>query len=337
MAHIRYYVFSRRKLYILLLFALLGAMVLTILLYYPFSVHTTTLVMGAKLYTQPHEGHGALPEPDQPDFESYVRPSKLPVLNTRIYNIDFNFQGDGDKPAKPSQVKIPVEYFKSPEESLINYFSILREAENLTPNKSGGCGTVGNSKYPFPLAYNFLAPEYQKKISFDQYLKSFEGIGHTNLIKLKDLPPDQLHPDDIRYFAEIETIEGSDKDVTYFAYYYGMIYMKKIGVKYLISDMQLSGEDFLCAPMHGWAYNAEASVIVRYGGWCKMIAEQYPTKQEGYVKKIGFKSPDGSEYLIVFMHLTNDTDLEVAQYKKAADGTWKHVYLDPKKCLENKP
>lgn len=333
----RFYLIYRRILYYILVIAVLASILILAYIYFNRqSIHTTKLVMGAQLLSTGIEADPNEKPLSKPDLESYVRPSKLPMLNTRIYSTEFNYQGNGDTPNLPSEVNIPFEYFKSPEETIINYYSILRDAENLTKDKMGGCGTVGASKYPFPLAYNFLSPEYQQKVDYKEYLKSFEGIAHTTLLTMQPLPPDQIHPKASRYFVEIETIEGSDKGVTYFAYYYGFLYLQKYGDKYLITDMQLYGEDFLCAPFHGWAYNAEANVSTRYGYWCNMIEKQYPTKQEGSVKKIYFKGTDGADYLIEFMHLTNDTDVEVAQYKKSADGQWNVVYLNPEKCVEDK-
>lgn len=334
---IRYYLYNRTKLLLsaIVLFITLAA-ILT-LLYFNFqSIHTSKMVMGATLISQSCEDEPPTKAPAKPDFETYFRPSKLPVLNNRLIGDKLFAPFTPSEPADKSNTKIPEKYLKSPEETIIYYYSILRDAANLTSQKSGGCGSVGSAMNPFPIAYNFLTPQYQKKVGFNQYLKSFEGIGHTNLIKLRKLPPDQLHPKDLRYFVEIETIEGSDKGLTYFAYYYGFIYMQKYGEKYLISDMTLSGEDFLCAAYHGWSHDAEANVAVRYGGWCKMIKEKYPTKQEGYTKLISFKGTDGSDYMIEFLHLTNDTDVEVAQYKKGTDGLWKVVYLKPEKCVENR-
>lgn len=333
---IRYYTISRKMLYFILTVGLLLMTILALIYFDKLSSHTSKLVMGSALHRQELMVDPRISIPTNSDLEAYTRPSKLPILNTRTYSFEFNYQGDGDHPVIPENAQIPVEYFKSPDETIINYFSILRDAENLTKEKMGGCGTVGASKYPFPIAYNFFTPEYQKQVNYQQYLKSYEGIAHTSLIKLRLLPPDLIHPKDIRYFVELETIEGSDKGVTYFAYYYGYIYIQKQEEKFLISDLQLYGEDFLCAPLHGWYHNAEANVSIRYGNWCKMIDQQYPTKQEGYVKRIYFKGTDGSDYMIEFMHLTNDTDVEAAQYKKADDGAWYTIYLKPEECLEKK-
>ena len=54
------------------------------------------------------------------------------------------------------------------------------------------------------------------------------------------------------------------------------------------------------------------------------------------IKRIYFKGTDGSDCLIEFFQLTNDTDIEIAQYKKSANGKWELIKLDPSKCLEKK-
>ena len=75
---------------------------------------------------------------------------------------------------------------------------------------------------------------------------------------------------------------------------------------------------------------------IRYGEWCKLIKERYPTKQDGYVKKIRFMGTDEKEYLILFFQLTNDMDIEIAQYRKSQGDQWELIKLDAEKCLENK-
>lgn len=327
----KYYIVTKRKLY---LFILLFIAVLIAVLYstYAQSLQTTNLVMGARLYSVNHQWP-ANQIKQVNNAEKYFRPSKLPVLNNRSLenNIIFQYQG-----IAPADIKISEKFTNHPEDTILNYFSIIREGENLTKEKSAGCGTVGNAKVPFPIAYQFFTKEYQEKVDYKQYLKSFEGIGHTSLIKLKKLPPDQIHPEDERYFVELESIEGSDKGLTYFAYYFGYVYIQKQANAFLISDMQYFGEDFLCAPYHGWYHDAESNVSIRYGNWCNMIEKQYPIKQSGFTKKIHFEGKDGGNYIIEFMNLTNGTDVEVAQYKQSIEGPWQVIYLNPEACVEDK-
>lgn len=85
--------------------------------------------------------------------QKYFRPSRLPALNMRFTTWEF-LQPYYEK--THDQIQLPAELTKTPEDTLLNYFSILRKAENM-----GGrsCGTVGNARIPFPLAYNFLSEE----------------------------------------------------------------------------------------------------------------------------------------------------------------------------------
>lgn len=295
------------------------------------NLFSAKMVMGGKLYIQDFANGEYKINNEKIDIEKYFRPSKQPVINDKNLNtVISNYYGK-----EPSEINLPDILFKKPEYSIINYFSILREAANPQKGKYAGCGTLGQAKLPYPVAYNFLASDYQEKLSYDQYLKTFENILHINLIKLKELPVYNENTNILRYFVEIETIEGSDKDVAYFAYYYGFIDLVKEENKYLISNLEFYGENYLCAPYHGWSYDAEASVKVRYGGWCSLIKEMYPTEQDGFVKKVYFKGTDGNDYLIVFFQLTNDTDIEIAQYVKSEGQDWKLTTLNPEKCLEN--
>lgn len=72
-----------------------------------------------------------------------------------------------------------------------------------------------------------------------------------------------------------------------------------------------------------------------YSQWCKLIKQQMPTKQDGYVKTIDYIGTDGADYRFIFYQLTNDTDVLISQYKKTIDGTSQSIKIDPYKCLKN--
>lgn len=266
------------------------------------------------------------------DVETYFRPSNLPVLNTRD-NVQFF---DSYQDEKTKKVKLPENLLDTPENTLLNYFSILREAANPVKGKSAGCGTLGDAQTPYPIAYQFLTTEYQKELSFKAYQKTFQNILHTNLIKMHEVPVYANKDKILRYFVELETIEGTERNTGVFAYYYGYVDLKKEDKEYKISNLEFTAENYLCAPYHGWAYDAEASVQIRYGGWCNLIQSMNPIVQKGYVKNVSFVGTDGYEYRIVFYQLTNGTDVEIAQYRKKENRNWEQINLDPRKCLEEK-
>ncbi|WP_445491250.1 hypothetical protein [Niallia sp. 03133] len=85
------------------------------------------------------------------------------------------------------QILLPAEWTATPEDTLLNYFSLLREAYYM---EGRSCGSIGQGQYPFPLAYNFLSQEYQNRVHED-YIRSFAGIGHTSLIKLCRVPDEK--------------------------------------------------------------------------------------------------------------------------------------------------
>jgi hypothetical protein len=259
--------------------------------------------------------------------EKYFRPSRLPIKNSLFNNFKFL---DPYYEKNYKEIKLPATLTRTPDETILNYFSILREAENLTQHQQGGCGTVGMAKLPYPIAYHFFTKDYQKRVSYHDYLQSFTGIGHINLIKLNRLPDEK---DIVPYFIELETIEGSSKGITYFAYYYGFVQLKKVQGQYKIDQLKLYGEDFLCAPYHLWQHDAESVVAIMYGNWCKLIKKQLPTKKVGYVKTIDFIGTDGADYRFIFYQLTNDTHVLISQYIKDSDGNWKSIRIDPMNCL----
>ncbi|MHC0039127.1 hypothetical protein [Pseudoneobacillus sp. C159] len=290
-----------------------------------------TLLMGAKYqpqqFGQPVERNSTSTNRAR-NLEKYFRPSCLPIKNTLIASYQF-FDPFYDK--NYDEIKLPASIIRTPDETVLNYFSVLREASNLAMQQTGGCGTVGYANQPYPIAYNFFTTHYKNRTSYDDYLKSFEGIAHINLIKINMLPRETGGVD---YFVELETIEGSSKGITYFAYYYGYVNLVKDQGLYRINDMKLYGEDFLCAAYHLWQHDAEAVVDIMYGGWCKLVKKRRPTNQEGYVKTIEFLGTEGAEYRFVFFQLTNDTDVLISQFKRAAKGEWEIVKIDPEKCLK---
>jgi hypothetical protein len=299
---------------------------------YSYKKSTEKLVMGGTFSNQVSENTDHSKMNKGSEVEKYFRPSNLPVLNDRFVSHFFmKYVGK-----KESEVDLPDYLMKSPKETVVNYFSLLREAANYEAGKLAGCGTIGNAKLPYPLAYRFLTSDYQKKLPYEQYLDTFQNILHISLIKYKEIPvydnPLGIH----RFFVEIETIGGSEKHTANFSYYYGFVDVLKEKDQYKISNLDFYGEDFLCAPYHGWSFDAEGSVQVRYGGWCKMIRKQYPTQQKDYMKYVCFQGTDERDYLILFFTLTNDTDIEIAQYIKDDAGKWKLIKLDPEKCLKNK-
>ncbi len=289
------------------------------------------MVMGGVFWTQNYEEGGRKLIRKSEDVETYFRPSDRSVLNDRdIFSaasfLDQYLQSGSD-------ILLPEELTASPEETIINYFSVLREAANVEEGKNAGCGTIGLSKTPYEVAYNFLTAGYREKVSYEQYLDSFQNILHTSLLKYKKVPVYDNQDGILRYFVELETIGGSEQNIANFTYYYGFVDLIREKGRYKISSLEFTGEDYLCAPYHGWSYDAESSVQIRYGGWCKLIKELYPTIQEGYVKHIYFTGTDGKDYLIEFFQLTNDTDIEIAQYRKDKEGEWELIKLDPEDCL----
>jgi hypothetical protein len=258
--------------------------------------------------------------------EKHFRPSCLPALNLRFATLDF-FDPNNENPH--DQIQIPTEWTKRPEDTVLNYFSLLREAENMIGRS---CGSIGQAKVPFPLAYNFFSKEYQKKVSYDEYLHTFAGIGHTSLIKLCRVPD---RKEGIKFFYEIETIEGFEgQSKEYFGYSYGFIQLAKEKAGYRISDMNQIDEDFLCAPYHGWSHWGEDVVDVKYGNWCKLVKKRYPTIKKDYVKNIYFEGNEGADYCLIFFTLTNGTDIEIAQFRKIGNEKWEQIFIKPEEhCI----
>lgn len=292
-----------------------------------------TLILGGSYLEEPkiEEDIRVENENNIYSLERFFRPSNMTILNTKINILSIN---DYDKSS--SNIKINKELLKTPKDTIINYFSILREAANPLYNNQTGCGTLGDARGPYTLAYNFLSKSYKEKVPYKEYFMSFENQLHINLIKLNEVPPDKNRPNDIKYFVELEVIEGTDKSKGVFAYYYGYIYLEKEDDVYKIKDMMYAPENYLCAPYHGWSWDAKSLVEIEYGGWCSLVDGEVIVKDDGYERKVYFKDKDKNEHYVLFYQLTNGVDIKIADYKKNKDGKWELIYIDTKKCLENK-
>lgn len=292
-----------------------------------------TLILGGSYLEEPkiEEDIRVENENNIYSLERFFRPSNMTILNTNRNILSIN---DYDKSS--SNIKINKELLKTPKDTIINYFSILREAANPLYNTQTGCGTLGDARDPYTLAYNFLSKSYKEKVPYKEYFMSFENQLHINLIKLNEVPPDKNRPNDIKYFVELEVIEGTDKPKGVFAYYYGYIYLEKEDDVYKIKDMMYAPENYLCAPYHGWSWDAKSLVEIEYGGWCSLVDGEVIVKDDGYERKVYFKDKDKNEYYVLFYQLTNGVDIKIADYKKNKDGKWELIYIDTKKCLENK-
>ena len=256
--------------------------------------------------------------------ETYFRPSRLKSLNNIF--IDYNTFSETFKDGT-----IPPELIDKPQNSAINYFSVLQQASNLTESKTGGCGTIGYSLTPYPIAYNFLSESNKKTMTYDEYLNSFQGIGHINLIKIVPIITEKT--DKYKYFIELEILEGSNVGVTTFNYYTGELDLIKADGLYYIDSLSLTPEDFFCAAYHGWAHNAELYVETVYGNWCGLIMKQYSPQQDDITKNIIVDGTDDKKYMFEFAKLTNGTDLLINSLIKSK-GDWVPVKIDVDKCLE---
>jgi hypothetical protein len=277
-------------------------------------------VMGGELYfssfddLSPGDGDGIMP--DEQYIERFLRPSDTEPLERKFY---YNSEGKG----------IP-EAFSLPSDCIRAYYDILSSASNMG-DKRGGCGSIGFEKTPYTAAYKILSSRFKKDMPYEQFLKSFEGIGHISLLKLVEVSAsksgEKIHPG---FFVEIETIEGSDESgKTCFAYYYGFVIVEQEGVSgWKISSIRMTPEDFLCHAYHGWWHDAGAVVENIYIKKCGAIDKILGVEEDGHFRNVLAKGRDGRQYRFMFIRLTNGADIELRQFV-LDDGKWKDVFIDP--------
>ena len=268
-----------------------------------------------------------LPVINQEDLSSerFQRPSKaLPYPNPYTFS---HFEKDNEAPP------LVAEKFENPEDLILAYYGILREASNML-GYSGGCGTIGESGLPYPYAYELLTKGKQKAMPFGQYVDSFSGIGYTTLLKLIPAYASPDTPNNVKYYmVEIEVITGAevkedegDSQGSQFAYYYGLVEAEKTPeAGWKIKDIYYIPEDFLCAPTHSWFYLSDAVVEIVYGGNLELIDQIDRREQNGDMVSI-YASGKGKSYRFDFVRLTNGYDILLHEYI-FQDGGWKETSL----------
>lgn len=293
-----------------------------------FSKSPNKIIAGGILHSSIHDLDVFIPVMNQENnssSERFRRPSKgLPYPNPYSFK-DFRKQN-----AKPPLI---TEKFDNPEDLILAYYGILREASNML-GYSGGCGTIGWSSLPYPYSYELLTKTKQKEMPFNHFVDSFNGIGYTTLLKLLPAyaPPDTPH-DTKYYMVEIEIITGAkvntDKEHdqgSQFAYYYGLITVENTPDEgWKIRDIDYIPEDFLCAPMHNWFYLSDAVVQIVYGDNLKLIDKIDKTEQKDDMISI-YASGNEKSYRFDFVRLTNGYDILLHEYI-LDNGDWKETSL----------
>ena len=264
----------------------------------------------------------SLPE----DSERFQRPSQAAAY-PNAYSFDQFVKTDGSPPEV-------TDVFSQPEEVILAYYGILREASNMQ-GYAGGCGTIGDAQAPYPYAYSLLSPAGRKDMGLDAFTQSFQGIGHMTLL--------QLHPACAagQYMVEVEVIAGppEEKDKRQgsdIRYYYGLVTAEEVpGAGWRIRQVKYLPEDFLCAPYHGWAYDAQAVAQIVYQEGLQLFERIDKTEEEnGLIRLYG--SGGGKEYRLDFTRLANGADVLLCEYEKIGEnwqeadllsGQWKGLKL----------
>lgn len=289
---------------------------------------SASMVAGGNLHSACRDAAASAPvinREDDTGSERFQRPSKaLPYPNPYSFK-DFETP-DGTLSAD-------LNSFDNPEDLILAYYGILRDASNML-GYWGGCGTIGMAELPYPYAYELLTKEKQKTLSPDQFADSFKGIGYTTLLKLLPAYAPPGTPQNTKYYmVEMEVITGAKVTTeqehsqgSRFAYYYGLITVEETPNEgWKVKDIDYIAEDFLCAPMHGWFYLADAVVQIVYEGNLQLVDKTDKTEQKDCLISI-YASGKGKSYRFDFVRLTNGYDILLHEYV-LENGAWRETSL----------
>ncbi len=248
--------------------------------------------------------------------ERFQRPSKQrPLPNPYTFAL---FEGKTIPP------------FNQPQEVIKAYFGILKDASNME-GFSGGCGTIGYAEQPYPYAYQLLTPEAQRVMPPEAFTESFSGYGHITFLQMHpSYTPPGSPPGVTYYMVELESITGrretggrygSEPSGSLFNYHYGVVTVRKVPQEgWKIDRLDFAPEDFLCAPYHGWSYDAVSVVNIVFDSNLDLVDRiDAVTEKDNLITVTA--SGHGNRYRFVFVRLTNGTDVLLHQYLWK-DGRW---------------
>ena len=319
-----------RKIFLLVGAGITLLIVLLLLVLHFSNAGAPDMVAGGKMHPVSYpdmQAQTAFSRQEEKLSERFRRPSKeVPSLNKYSFN-DFVKQDD-----TPPLI---TKKFDTPEDVILAYYGILRSASNME-GYSGGCGSIGNAKQPYPYAYELFTPESRGKMGLTAFTDSFKGIGYITHLKLYPAYAPPETPQDIQYYmVEIEVITGKKEDganhaykqeISYFAYYYGIVTVEKTPADgYKIQQIDYLPEEFLCAPEHGWVYDSDAVTRLIYMESLKIIDKIERTEQKDGMIYI-YAAGNGQQYRLDFVRLTNGHDILLHE-NILENGQWKETDL----------
>ena len=278
------------------------------------------LLMGGRLHTAPvMAAAGEVPAflPQAEEWrERFLRPSQERAM-------PLHYDGGALLAVYEAGGTVP---YARPEDVAHGYFALLGLASNLE-GYSGGCGTVGYGVTPYPYAWGLFTDEARKEMSLDDFMDSFAGVGAFTPLKLIPLAGNDQEQS---YYVEVEYIQTGRQSTkpqpTYFAYCYGLMTVRHTGDGWRIASVDYLPEDFLCAPYHGWDWDAESFVSIVYGDWYGLVEQiDRVDRQDGIITV--FASGVGHEYRFQFVRMANGTDRLIGEQQLDSAGHWREASL----------
>jgi len=134
------------------------------------------------------------------------------------------------------------EKITTPEMALQAYFDALSVASNLQPAQMGAAGgTIGMGREPYQTAYSYWSKDWQTKNSYDEFVGSWEGVAHVELLKL--LPAGEENGQR-RFFVETKHIEAvGEKPRLGIFYYWGFFTVGETAEGWKITGGNLEPEN----------------------------------------------------------------------------------------------
>lgn len=257
-----------------------------------------------------------LPQERSPLFmpDSWVRNTldagdDLRTIQRIMRDLDASRTEEKDVQDKPSPPKALLEA----------YFAALADANHLTAGQSEAAGgTLGMGREPYPVAYDYWTSEWKGKHTYEQFLDSWSGTAHVQLLKLYEA---ETKNGDARFFVETKHLEAVGENPKFGEFYYsGFFSVQQTDGGWKIAEGRLEPQNLAWALGGHQPWLADPVQVAVVHGLGKRMDDERNRKSE-----ISYRTDD---FVIVRVFDDQDNIEAEIQLVRPEEGIWKVIAVE---------
>ena len=199
------------------------------------------------------------------------------------------------------------------------YFASLAYANNLSPEQSGAAGgTLGMGQEPYFTAYRYWSEEWQAEHPFEEFLDSWSGTAHVELLKLYEA---EMQDGQARFFVETKHLEFAGNKRQLGAYYYaGFFTLSLTEDGWRITEGSLEPQNLAWALGGHQPWLADPVDVAIVEGLGRPL-------DEGSALQSRLKWHDNDHVTVVFADNTGNRETAV-EAVRLTEGTWRVIAVE---------